>query len=48
MLRAIYYATQMAQYYDEDDDHWIICHNLALHYLNEIDLDILKPVVKEE
>jgi len=48
ILRAIHYATQMAQYYEEDDEHWLICHDLALHYLNEINLDILKPAEGED
>lgn len=42
ILRVIMYATQMAQYYEENDEHWLICHNLTKHYLNDIELDILE------
>lgn len=48
MLRAQFYCAQLLEYYLKDDDHWFICHNLALHYLKEIDLDILKPVEEDE
>ena len=48
LLRAIHYATEAAQYYHKGDNHWTICHNLALHYLNEIDKDILKPMEADE
>ena len=48
MARAAYYAIQMIEHYNNDDDHWHVCLNLAKHYLNEIDLDILKPVEDEE
>ena len=48
LLRAIHYATEAAQYYHKGDNHWTICHNLAVHYLNEIDKDILKPMEADE
>ena len=48
LLRVIHYTTEAAQYYNKGDSHWITCHSLALHFLTEIDADILKPVEADE
>ena len=48
LLRAVHYLTQAAQYHHSNDEHWTVCHNLALHYMTEIDKDILKPLEEQE